>query len=74
MDEDIPKIEEYIDLVGQKYTFEDGDAIEVVQVKRRDDGPWVTYHIHQGPGVPRKLVMSATEFVVTYGHLFGRVD
>lgn len=74
MDEDIPKIEDFIDLVGKIFTFEDGDSIEIVQVKRRDDGPWITYHIHQGPGIPRKLVMSGPEFVVTYGHLFGKVD
>jgi hypothetical protein len=50
-------------LLGKTYTFEDGDRIEVVQVKRRDTGPWITY--------PRKMVMMAEEFHVTYGHLFG---
>lgn len=58
-------------LLGKSYTFEDGDRIEVVQVKRRDTGPWITYHIYQGPGIPRKLLMTAAEFDVTYGHLFG---
>jgi hypothetical protein len=58
-------------LLGKTYTFEDGDRIEVVQVKRRDTGPWITYHITQGPGIPRKMVMMAEEFHVTYGHLFG---
>lgn len=58
-------------LLGKIYTFEDGDRIEVVQVKRRDTGPWITYHIYQGPGIPRKLLMTAEEFDVTYGHLFG---
>lgn len=58
-------------LLGKIYTFEDGDRIEVVQVKRRDTGPWITYHIYQGPGIPRKLLMTAEEFEVTYGHLFG---
>lgn len=58
-------------LLGKSYTFEDGDRIEVVQVKRRDTGPWITYHIYQGPGIPRKLLMTAEEFEVTYGHLFG---
>lgn len=58
-------------LLGKSYTFEDGDRIEVVQVKRRDNGPWITYHVHQGPGIPRKLIMMADEFDVTYGHLFG---
>ncbi len=58
-------------LLGKSYTFEDGDRIEVVQIKRRDTGPWITYHIYQGPGIPRKLLMTADEFDVTYGHLFG---
>lgn len=58
-------------LLGKIYTFEDGDRIEVVQVKRRDTGPWITYHVYQGPGIPRKLLMTAEEFEVTYGHLFG---
>jgi hypothetical protein len=58
-------------LLGKSYTFEDGDRIEVVQIKRRDTGPWITYHIYQGPGIPRKLLMTADEFDITYGHLFG---
>jgi hypothetical protein len=58
-------------LLGKSHTFEDGDKIEVVQVKRRDNGPWITYHVYQGPGIPRKLLMMAEEFDITYGHLFG---
>lgn len=61
-------------LLGKSHTFEDGDKIEVVQVKRRDTGPWITYHIYQGPGIPRKMVMMADEFNQTYGHLFGIED
>lgn len=58
-------------LLGKSHTFDDGDKIEVVQVKRRDNGPWITYHVYQGPGIPRKLLMMAEEFDITYGHLFG---
>jgi hypothetical protein len=61
-------------LFGKKYTFEDGDSIEVVQVKSRGpeaEDQLVTYHIQQGPGIPRKLVMVLPTFVATYGHLFG---
>ena len=61
-------------LLGKVHVFEDGDKLEVVQVKRRDTGPWITYHVHQGPGIPRKMVMMAEEFNVTYGHLFGLED
>lgn len=61
-------------LLGKIHIFEDGDKLEVVQVKRRDTGPWITYHVHQGPGIPRKMVMQAEEFSQTYGHLFGIED
>lgn len=58
-------------LVGKMFEFEDGNSIKVVQVKIRDENkPYVTYHIQQGPGIPRKLVMEAGEFVNTFGHLF----
>ena len=61
------------DLVGKRFAFEDGDSIEIIQVKTR--GPeqhFVTFHIQQGPGIARKMVMAADEFLGTYGHLFGR--
>lgn len=61
-------------LLGKVYVFEDGDRIEVIQVKRRDTGPWITYNVYQGPGIPRKMIMMAEEFNVTYGHLFGLED
>jgi len=64
-----------IDLVGKSYTFPDGDTITVVQVKLRDANQhWVTYHVQQGAGIPRKLVMPMEEFVVTYGYLFNITD
>jgi hypothetical protein len=58
------------DLVGKTFIFEDGDKIEVIQVKRREYGPWVTYHVTQSGGLPRKMVMQLDEFQNTYGHLF----
>jgi hypothetical protein len=59
------------DLVGKKFVFEDGQSIEVIQIKERDEGvKLVTYVIHSGPGIPRKLVMDHTEFMDTFGHLF----
>lgn len=59
------------DLVGQKFVFEDEQAIEVIQVKERDEGvKLVTYLVHSGPGLPRKLVMDHTIFLDTFGHLF----
>ena len=58
-------------IVGLKHQFEDGDSIEVVQVKSRNEElHLVTYHIQQGPGIPRKLIMELNEFIDTYGHLF----
>lgn len=68
--DDRPKVEDFLHLVGKSYTFEDRDSIEIIQLKRRDDGPWVTVHITQGPGIPRKLVMRIDEFLDSYGHLF----
>lgn len=61
-------------VVGKKYIFEDGDSIEVMQVKWRSEDPidmLVTVHIQQGPGIPRKLVFNSVDFLNNYGHLFG---
>ena len=58
-------------VVGLKHQFEDGDSIEVIQVKSRNEElHLVTNHIQQGPGIPRKLIMELNEFIDTYGHLF----
>lgn len=60
------------DLVGQKFVFADGDSLEIIQIKTRDeDTHLVTYHVQQGPGIPRKLVMELNQFIGTYGYLFG---
>lgn len=64
-------------LVGQSYTFEDGQKIEIKEVKEADEslgGPRVFYYIYTGPGIPRKLVMPLTEFLGHYSHLFKGVD
>lgn len=62
-------------LVGKSYTFEDGNSITVTQIKRRDgDEMFVTYLVKTGPGIPRKLVLSYSEFLGYYGHLFGLDD
>lgn len=59
------------DLVGKSHVFEDGDSIQVLQIKHRsEDIALVSYYIQQGPGIPRKLVMELQEFLGTYGHLF----
>ena len=57
------------DLVGKKHVFPDGDSIEVIQIKNRDEGVrLVTFHLQQGPGIPRKRVLEMVEFMGTYGH------
>jgi hypothetical protein len=61
------------DLVGKSYTFDDGNNITIVQVKKTDEergGFLVTYTIKTGPGIPRKLILPLNEFIGTYGHLF----
>lgn len=58
-------------LVGKYYAFEDGNRIEVIQVKDRgEDILLVTYLISYGSGIPRKLVMPMNEFMGNYRHLF----
>ena len=60
-------------LVGQSYIFEDGNKIEVIQVKKTDEnrGDYlVTYHVSRGPNIPQKLVLPVAEFLSYYSHLF----
>ena len=60
-------------LVGQSYVFEDGNKIEVIQVKKTDEnrGDYlVTYHVTHGHSIPQKLVLPVTEFLSYYSHLF----
>ena len=62
-----------LDLVGKYYIFEDGNKIEVIQVKKTDEdrgGYLVTYHVTHGPGIPQKLVLPVKEFLSYYSHLF----
>ena len=58
------------DLIGKTYTFEDGATLTVIQVKRRDDGMWLTYETKRGPTFPQRLVMLENEFIKVFGHLF----
>ena len=47
------------DLVGKRFVFEDGDSIEVIQVKTRvPEQHFVTFHIQKVPGIASKMVMS----------------
>ena len=67
------KLSGYEDLVGQTYTFADNDSLTVIQIRWRGDEDFlVTYHVQQGPGIARKLVLPLQEFLGTYGHLFGK--
>ena len=62
-----------IDLVGQYYIFEDGNKIQVIQVKKTDEdkGSYlVTYHVTHGNSLPQKLVLPIAEFLSYYSHLF----
>jgi hypothetical protein len=63
-------MDDYLDLTGKKFIFEDGALIEVIQVKNREDGLWVHYFISMNSNLPRKLVMRLDEFNNTFGHLF----
>lgn len=59
---------------GLKYKFEDGNYIEIVQVKtgefNGENTQIVTYNIGGPKNLPRKLVMEINEFISNFGHLF----
>jgi hypothetical protein len=60
-------------LVGRSYTFEDGNRMEIIQVREQDElrgGASVTYLAYQGPGIPQKLVLNLEQFIDIYGQLF----
>lgn len=57
-------------LVGQRHDFEDGNYIKVIQIKRRDDGDWVTYYQVSLGHLEKKLSLPIGEFLETFGHLF----
>jgi len=59
------------ELVGKKYTFDDGNTIEVIQVKMREEEEAVTYFIGGPNDLPRKLVLPMSTFLHNFGHLFG---
>ena len=63
--------EEYQRHVGKSFTFEDGNSITIIQIKRRDEEQyWVTYKVVTGPGVPARFVLEWNKFIDHYGHLF----
>jgi len=58
-------------LEGKHYQFEDGNSIEVIQVKLRDQGKlYVHYLVKNHGSIPKKLIMEIDEFIKTFGHLF----
>ena len=57
-------------LVGRSYTFEDGKAIRILQIKPSDKGHRVHYYQIEPGALEKKLVMEFPEFVNNFGHLF----
>jgi hypothetical protein len=59
---------------GDRYQFEDGNYIEVIQIKtaeyQNEVTEMVTYHISGPRSLPRKLVMEINQFISNFGHLF----
>ena len=59
---------------GDRYDFEDGNYIEVLQVKDAErDGSItqiVTYFIGGPKTLPRKLIMEINQFISNFSHLF----
>ena len=59
------------ELEGKYYQFEDGNSIEILQIKLRSDNKlWVHYSVKQVSCLPKKLIMDLDEFMVSFGHLF----
>lgn len=62
------------ELEGKSYKFEDGNVINVIQVRQKEvDGelqPFITYEIFQNSSLPRRLVMTYRQFIENFGHLF----
>jgi len=57
--------------VGKSYTFDDGNSITIMQIKRRDEEQyWVTYSVQNGPGIPARFLLEWEQFKEHYGHLF----
>jgi hypothetical protein len=59
--------------VGRSHTFEDGNRMEIIQVREVDElrgGASVTYLAYQGPGIPQKLILNLEQFIDIYGQLF----
>jgi hypothetical protein len=58
-------------LVGKFHEFEDGNRIEVIQIKTRDYNiDWVTFVVTEPGALPRKGIMPIDEFLEQFGHLF----
>ncbi len=56
--------------IGRIYTFDDGASLKVIQVKRRDDGFWVTYETNCGGGLPKRHSTPEVDFISQFAHLF----
>ncbi len=54
-------------LLGRSITLEDGSTLKVLQIKEREDGPWVSYTITFYQALPRKLVMPLHQFQALWG-------
>jgi hypothetical protein len=60
-------------LAGRSYTFEDGNVIEILQIKNTDEDKGnqiVTYMAHRSGCIPQKYILTISEFTSQFGHLF----
>lgn len=55
---------------GKSYTFEDGIMVKLLQVKQREAGLTAIYEITYPGGIPKRQIISMTDFVKQWGHLF----
>ena len=61
---------EFEQFVGKKFAFDDGATMTIIQVKRRDDGNWVTWEAKFPNSLPRRTTQPEREFLENYSHLF----
>lgn len=60
--------------IGRIYEFEDGRSIKIIDINLRDTGEvqyYINYEVkYSKTSIPKRLFMTESEFISTFGHLF----
>lgn len=57
-------------LIGRIHTFDDGIKLRIVDIKQREECPWITYETQHVGAIPKRFSLKLKEFLDKYGHLF----